>query len=160
MSTLASCWVLFKHRLRCHNAPRLKASVTCENTPQQGECGSLSLSFLAVGFSGFIGNHAKSATFQPRFQIDVAFGFAILDVGVAPFGILIIGEVGLKNEYHFVGSEEVGIFVIAQTTYFVSYPIGIAYAIEQLHVHSIGKSIASSMETLNKLGVSFRVHNG
>ena len=85
--------------------------------PRQGGCGSLSLSFLGVVFFRYVLNHAKSATFQPRFKIDVALSFAIFDVGVTPFGILIIGEVGLKNEYHFFGGEEVGGFKIAQTAY-------------------------------------------
>ena len=68
---------------------------------------------------------------EPRLEVDVAI---VVDVGIAPLGIFVVGHMVLDDAHHVLRVQYVAFIKVARTAYFISYPILLATTVEELIV--------------------------
>ena len=71
----------------------------------------------------------------------------VVKVCIAPFGILLIRDAVLQDEYHFRRREEIDPIEVAEATHLVTYPVEIAPTLKQLLVDKGSKGIGILHET-------------
>jgi hypothetical protein len=79
----------------------------------------------------FFRQHIMPQPHEPEFEVDVT---AIIEVGLTPFGILVLGQTVLDDAHHVQRIQHVTFLKVAHTTYFFSYPVPLAAAVEELFV--------------------------
>ena len=68
---------------------------------------------------------------QPRLEIYIT---AIVEVGITPFGIFVVGETVLKDAHHVFRVQNVGCLKVSRSAYCVTYPIPLAATVKKLHI--------------------------
>lgn len=84
-----------------------------------------------------------SASFQPGAEVDV---LVVVEVGIAPLGIVVVVESVLYDEHHVFGREEVNVVEVARSSYNTAYPIDAAVSIEELFVDCLCEVVARLAE--------------
>ena len=68
---------------------------------------------------------------QPRLEMDVII---VVEVGIAPLGIFVVGHIGLDNENHSLRLQHIAIIEVAQTAYVIAYLIPRSATVKELLV--------------------------
>ena len=93
-----------------------------------------------------------SCAHQPRPKIDVT---AIIEVGITPLGIFVVGETILDDAHHVLRVQHVDAIKVAHVAYFVTYPTPVSATIKELLVYSCCQAITCKFEQLNRFFLRF-----
>ena len=81
---------------------------------------------------------------QPRLEMDVII---VVEVGIAPLGILVVGQTVLDDENHSLRLQHIAILEVAQTAYFIAYPIPLSATVEELLLTNSAKRSHDSLNS-------------